>query len=44
MVAEMLHVDPAAAAGLAELIEPHTSGQSRTRRWSCSTRCAATAC
>ena len=26
MVAEMLHVDPAAAAGLAELIEPHTSG------------------
>ena len=26
MVAEMLHVDPAAAAGLVELIEPHTSG------------------
>ncbi|HTF54692.1 MAG TPA: AAA family ATPase [Pseudonocardia sp.] len=26
MVAEMLHVDPAAAAGLAELIHPHTSG------------------
>ena len=26
MVAEMLHVDPAAAAGLAELIEPHTAG------------------
>ena len=26
MVAEMLHVDPAAAAGLAELIEPHTCG------------------
>ena len=26
MVAEMLHVDPAAAAGLAEVIEPHTSG------------------
>ena len=26
MVAEMLHVDPAAAAGLAELIDPHTSG------------------
>ena len=26
MVAEMLHVDPAAAAGLAEEIYPHTSG------------------
>jgi signal transduction histidine kinase len=26
MVAEMLHVDPAAAASLAELIHPHTSG------------------
>jgi signal transduction histidine kinase len=26
MVAEMLHVDPAAAGGLAEVIEPHTSG------------------
>ncbi len=26
MVAEMLHVDPAAAAGLVEVIEPHTSG------------------
>jgi signal transduction histidine kinase len=26
MVAEMLHVDSAAAAGLVELIEPHTSG------------------
>ena len=26
MVAEMLHVDPAAAAGLAEVIEPHTRG------------------
>ncbi|MHA6616684.1 AAA family ATPase [Pseudonocardia sp. DLS-67] len=26
MVAEMLHTDPAAAAGLAEVIEPHTSG------------------
>ena len=26
MVAEMLHVDPAAAAGLAGVIEPHTSG------------------
>ena len=26
MVAEMLHVDPATAAGLAEAIEPHTSG------------------
>jgi hypothetical protein len=26
MVAEMLHVDAAAAAGLAEVIEPHTSG------------------
>ena len=26
MVAEMLHVDRAAAAGLAEVIEPHTSG------------------
>jgi signal transduction histidine kinase len=26
MVAEMLHVDPATAAGLAEVIEPHTSG------------------
>ncbi|HEX3308126.1 MAG TPA: AAA family ATPase, partial [Streptosporangiaceae bacterium] len=26
MVAEMLHVDPAAAAGLAELIHPRTSG------------------
>ena len=26
MVAEMLRVDPAAAAGLAEVIEPHTSG------------------
>ena len=26
MVAEMLHVDPAAAAGLAELIHPYTSG------------------
>ena len=26
MVAEMLHVDPAAAAGLAEVIGPHTSG------------------
>ncbi|MDT7599690.1 MAG: hypothetical protein QOK26_1767, partial [Pseudonocardiales bacterium] len=26
MVAEMLHVDPAKAAGLAELIHPHTSG------------------
>ena len=26
MVAEMLHVDPAMAAGLAELIEPHTGG------------------
>ena len=26
MVAEMLHMDPAAAAGLAEVIEPHTSG------------------
>ncbi len=26
MVAEMLHVDPATAAGLAEVIEPHTRG------------------
>ena len=26
MVAEMLHVDPAAAADLAEVIEPHTAG------------------
>ena len=26
MVAEMLHVDRSAAAGLAELIEPHTRG------------------
>ena len=26
MVAEMLHVDPAAAAGLVEVIEPHTHG------------------
>ena len=26
MVAEMLHVDPAAAAGLVEVIEPHTCG------------------
>ena len=26
MVAEMLHVDPAAAAGLVELIDPYTSG------------------
>ena len=26
MVAEMLHVDPAMAAGLAEVIEPHTRG------------------
>ena len=26
MVAEMLHVDPAAAAGLAEAIEPYTRG------------------
>jgi signal transduction histidine kinase len=26
MVAEMLHVDPAAAAGLAEMISPYTSG------------------
>ena len=28
MVAEMLHVDPAAAAGLVEVIGPHTSRQS----------------
>ena len=27
MVAEMLHVDPAAAAGLVEVIEPHTVRQ-----------------
>jgi predicted ATPase len=26
MVAEMLHVDPAAAAGLADVLEPHTHG------------------
>ena len=26
MVAEMLHVDPATAAGLVEAIEPHTRG------------------
>ena len=43
MVAGMLHVDPAMAAGLAEVIEPHTCA-TRTRPWSCSTRCAATAC
>ena len=26
MMAEMLRVDPAAAAGLAEMVQPHTSG------------------
>ncbi|GAA0708984.1 AAA family ATPase [Dactylosporangium roseum] len=43
MVAEMLHMDPARAAGLAGTIGPYTSGNP-TRRWNCSTRCAATAC
>ena len=43
MVAEMLHVDRAAAAGLAEVIEPHTPA-THMRRWSCSTRCDARVC
>ena len=44
MVAEMLHVDPAAAAGSGRGDRTAHVAAIRTRRWSCSTRCAATGC